>query len=245
MIKTVALDMKINNFILHLCAILAFTFTKVVTAQEEKIYKWFDNHLKFGQIGLYNGTENLTKHKIIDKNHKFYISPDYVNGNLVYNNQLYFGIEMKYDLYEDQLIIRLKKDENLLSLRLITEKVQSFEIHGKKIIQLKNEGVFFGFFEILYKDRDISILKKYKKTRKEYSDEKILYSKFNIANEYFILSKNKDLETASKSNLKKLFPKKTKKINFYYKNKKNLKKIDFDSFLIQLIKNLKSPIKNK
>lgn len=229
-----------NNFILRLSVILSFIFSKLVTAQEAEVYKWFDNKLKYGQIGLFNGSENFTRHKIIGENHKFYISPNYVNGNLVYNDELYFDIEMKYDLYDDQLVIRLKKDKSLLSLRLINEKVQSFEIHGKKIIQLKNKGIFIGFFEVLYKDENISVLKKYKKIRKEYSDKKILYSKFNSANEYFVLSKSEDLKTVSKSNLKKLFPRKTKKINSYYRNKKNLKRINFDSFLIQLIKHLKS-----
>lgn len=234
--------MKQGNFTLSLSIILLLIIGKVFAQEEKEIHEWYDSQLHYGQIELYNGVKNITEYKIIDKNHKFYKSPNYVKGDLVYENQLYFDVEMKYDLYDDQLIIKLKKDNNFISLKLIAEKTQSFEVYGRKFTNLTNEGISYGFVEVLYRNSDITIFKKYKKNRKEYSDKKILYSKFHIANEYFILSKDKGLQVVSKNSLKELFPEKVKNINLFYKKRKSLRKTNFDSFLTQLIKHLNSPI---
>lgn len=75
-------------------------------------YIWFDNIIGYENSGIYNGTLFLEKYKTESNNHHFFLDNKYKLGNLIYDNQPYYNVYLKYDIYEDELIAKLPSFNN-------------------------------------------------------------------------------------------------------------------------------------
>jgi|FLOH01.1.fsa_nt_gi hypothetical protein len=235
--------------------ILAFFFilnTAYISSQtssnDRDYYNWFDSKLGLENTGLHNGIIYEEIYKTIDGNHKFYLTSQFTKGSIIYDGQAYFDVEMKYDIYEDVLIVKLPSHSAYYIIKLINDKINRFSINNHQFIKKseRNEEFFnetiSGFYEIYFQSEHISLFKKHKKSRKERIGESFVYNEFKDDSEYIVSYKNHYYKISSKKDLKTLFPKLKKNINNFYKSNKRLFKSDNDSFMIQLIKHVNSLI---
>ena len=118
-------------------------------------YTWFDASVGNGNSGIYNGTLFIEKYITAPNNHSFFLDSTYKLGNLIYDNQPYYNIYLKYDLHEDQLIAKLPYQSNFLFIKLIKEKVKSFEFQNLNNLFVNSSYIkkvvdksFIGFYEI-------------------------------------------------------------------------------------------------
>lgn len=213
-------------------------------------YKLFDSIIGAGNNDLYNGTPYKEQFRVLDKNHKYFVSSGYVNGNIIFGKQPYYDIKMKYNIYNDELIVKLPVKSGFIVIQLIKEKVESFSINGHRFINISNtkNGMLLsksGFYEVLYESNLISFFKKYKKERSEHSDKKVIYYKFKDKNDRLINFKNNYKNIKSKRDLINLFPKQKKKIDAFYNKRRFLRKSNYDTFLTQLMIELDNDMANK
>jgi len=234
---------------INIIAVLLFLLNSLVihcqTDSDQKVYyKWFDSIVGNGNISLYNGIQYKEKYRTLKGNHKYFLSSEYQTGNLVYENQPYHDIAMKYDLFNDQLIVKLPFRSGFNFIQLDKEKIDEFSInndHFHSIIKQDETTLSkddYGYFQALFNKNNIRLYKKHIKNRKQYYDKEFIYSVFTEEFKYFIYLNNQIHNIDSKGSLIKLFPKRKKDINTFYNSKRQLRKSNLDIWMIQLVERL-------
>ena len=74
--------------------------------QEKESYLWFDEVLGPENVNLYNGLNYIEKYKTKNGNHKFFNSENTLpNSLIIYEGQPYYNVKIKYDSFEDQVLV--------------------------------------------------------------------------------------------------------------------------------------------
>lgn len=218
------------------------------TSDLKDYYKLFDSIVGHGNIGIYDGTEHKVAYVTLKGNHQFYFTSDYLVGNVIYDDQPYYDIQMKYDIFNDELIVKLPNGLAFIVIQLIKEKVNSFSLNNtqfNRITVINKENLVeenFGFYELLYQSDHLSLYKKHKKLRTYHLDKEFAYNKFNYKSEYLIYYNDKYHDIKSKRTFIQLFPKSRKQINSFFNKNKILMKSDYELFLTYLMKLLSKNI---
>ena len=211
-------------------------------------YNWFDTVVGDGNIGIYDGTNYKEKYITINGNHKYYLTSEFLVGDVVYDDQPYFDIKMKYDIYNDELIVKLPIRSGFSVIQLVKEKIEVFTINNRPFIRISERSReslsedHLGFYEILFKSDRIILYKKYKKYRSEHLDKEFAYNEFKLESNHLIYYNNHYNKINSKRNLIKLFPKQRTEINTFYNKNRLLQKSNLDIFMTQLMKLLSNNI---
>ncbi len=128
---------------------------KAQQADQKDYYNWFDDQVGIENTGIFNGIRYKELYRIKDGKHKFYKSSEYQNADLWYDDQPYYDIPLKYDLFEDQLIISLETDTGSSIIQLLKEEVTGFQLDNKRFVHLKGIQLYKSkdhidaFYEIL------------------------------------------------------------------------------------------------
>ncbi|MEE9363370.1 MAG: hypothetical protein V3U92_12300 [Cellulophaga sp.] len=233
-----------NLFISFLFLFIIISVNSQTTIGEKELYKWFDTTIGHENTGLIDGLEYHDIYKTRNGNHKFYLSSSYQIGNISYNGQRYFDVEMKYDILDDQIIIKIPTQTKSYIIQLIKEKIDSFSIKDSKFISIDNlTNHNDGFYEVIYKSSNLAFYKKNIKTSyKHYSGRSIVYS-FKNKDEYLLYFKSKYYKSKkSKNFLIKLLPKYIKNINLFYKSQSELLNTNYAFFMKKLMTELNNTI---
>jgi hypothetical protein len=155
-------------------------------------------------IGLYYGVHGT----------EFFIDKEWKKGDITMNGRVFTGMEMKYDTYNDNLLV------NYLGKRVIilnSEMVEGFTVYLKeggvtRFTNMTGKHDMSGYYELLY-DGGIKLYKKYKKRRAQFAVE-ARYDEFQDINSLWLV---KDMQLFMITNRQNLF-------NLLAGNDKNLKK---------------------
>lgn len=237
-------------FFLTLFLIIVNSTVKSQTnLNKNNYYNWFDNVIGIENTEISNGIVYKEKFKTINGNHKFYLTSKFTPGNIIYNKQPFFDLEMKYDIYEDEIIIKLPTQSYSI-IQLIKDKIDEFSINNHRFIKVSeryeeydNEEIS-GFYEISYQSKKITLFKKHKKDRKQRLGN-FVYSQFKENSSYFILYNHKYYKINSKNKLIELFPNLKKNIRSFYNSNKQQFKFEPDVFMVNLIEHLSTLLTNK
>ena len=210
-------------------------------SNQENYYKWFDDLIGIENTGIYNGFEYRKKYRTLEGSNEFYLTSQFVKGNIVYDQQPYYDIEMKYDINEDIIIVKLFTQSSFNIIQLVKEKIESFSINNKRFVRITNNEKE-GFYELLFKSNYLTLYKKHEKQRNERLDKDFVYYVFKDKKEYFIQYNQKYHRIKSKADFSKLFPEQKKSINSFWKNNKVLYNSDYDMFLHKLSKHIETLI---
>lgn len=225
-------------FVLILCSIHPIAFGQS-NLEEQNYYKYFDQNIGQENTALFNGNLYKKTYRTEDENHNFFINNNFVLGAIAFNNQKYYDISLKYDIYKDELIAKLRNsfgDESYV--RLNKAFIEAFTIHSKdfKILNILTKSISLdGFYEVSYSSNIVSLYTKHHKLKEEYIVEKLIYNKFSKSDKNILFYNNNYYEINSKKDLKKIFPKQKKQINTFYKKNKSLKKSDNNAFIKSII----------
>ena len=105
---------------------------------------------------------------------QFFLSDWFLSGEVSINGQTFNNLIIKYDIYSDEIMIPLNRDE---IVQLNKEMVDSFTIRFEdklfKFINIRNEASkgFTGYVNVLYKGKS-ALFVKYKKEISHYITEK-------------------------------------------------------------------------
>ncbi|WP_299248042.1 hypothetical protein [uncultured Aquimarina sp.] len=234
---------------------LPFVFFSQVKENENLYYNWFDQVVGQEHTGLYNGKQyvNLDVNRIYEGRHSFFLTDDVVTGSILYDNQVYYDVDMKYNLETDNLLIALKSGAVTSILELIRDKVDRFTIEDYSFIRIdgfeENNSVINGFHQVLLKNDTYSLLKRYQKIRRKkignVGDNK-LYFEFITKNTYVLFANGHYKRINSKGDVIKMYPTLKKAINQFYIKNRTLKKSNSDRFMQRLFETIikqSSPLK--
>ncbi|HET8753114.1 MAG TPA: hypothetical protein VFM59_02055 [Salinimicrobium sp.] len=221
-----------------------FSISMSLAQEEERkeIYRHFDAIIGQENTGLLNGTEYIERNRTLNEHHKYFLSQEFLKGFVKYDGQPYYGIDMKYNIWNDLLLVRIKYAQAEPVLELHKNKIGSFEIDNHRFLSVLPEesgnGVK-GFYEILLENDILKLLKKYKKKEKTILDREYSYYEYRPDEaEYVLFFEGKYEQIDSRGELSNFFPEIKTEIRKIYRKKRKLRKSDSDQFMTNLVSEL-------
>lgn len=174
----------------------------------------------------------------------------YTKGNVTYNGQRYYDVELKYDILNDFLIYHPKGTSSIIACRLISQKVDSFSIYDKNFIHISKKNIapagtnFQGFYQKIVIDNDLELYLKFEKNRREQiKNHKIYY--FYVSNHQFWINYDKIYtKITSKKDVLNIFPTLSKEIQNFYEVEALLKDNNLPLFYENLLFYIKDFLDN-
>lgn len=196
-------------------------------------YNWFDAMIGVENTGLFRGVEYVEVYRTINDEHKFFESPLFREGSIVYGGEPYFNVPMKYDLNEDQVLVNLDSKYGFSVFKLIQDQISDFTLDDHHFVRVnykdKSGSNISGFEEILVSNPFFTFFKKYRKTPQERHRNQRVYYEFISKDRYSLIYQDVYYVVENQNDIKKIFPGVKKEINAY--SNKQLKKYDFDKYL--------------
>lgn len=241
--------------------IIALLFTMQLFSQNSKetkaIYTLFDQTIHLSNTSLSYGKLYQEQYRTLNDNHQYLSSREFTKGNVTYQNQTFYEVDLKYDISEDFLIVHIEEKSIVLEKAMVTtftllkktlehiEKSENTEVTNYKYTE-KNfiNNIKLGYLEFLYGDEQLAFYKKNKKNRRKKLNESFVYYKYLENPIYYLEIGNEFYEVKNKKDLIKYFPKYKKLINNTYKTHRKLAQNQKDNFYPLLGKTISNAIKN-
>lgn len=201
--------------------------------QEKESYLWFDEVLGPENVNLYNGLNYIEKYKTKNGNHKFFNSENTLpNSLIIYEGQPYYNVKIKYDSFEDQVLV---VSNNVV--QLTREHVSSFTINENRFVYLdtasQDTRFIPGFYEILTETPSYTLYKKHRKKPIKRIDQNTNYFEFFDDNQYYVHYLDAYHKIKTKRDLLKIFTEFKKEIKA--NSKKISHKLDLESYLLNTL----------
>ena len=215
---------------------------------EEILTKSFDQIIGKENLDINNGTFHTNEFRVINNKHRYYPSEKFEKGDVTYNNQQYFDIDIKYDLYKDILVYR-PQDSDFLSINLISEKISTFKLNNKNFVYLNSlnfplNDVKSGLYEKCVNGKTFIFYIKHKRDKREVFKETTAFNEFENNYEYYLEKNGALYKINAKKDLVKLFPDFKRQINDFYSAFKPLEKENKPLFYEKLMIYLNNATEN-
>lgn len=208
-----------------------------VRTSETDYYNWFDNITGIENSELHQGVVYVERHRTKGKKTKFFPEPDFVSGSIVFDGQPYFDLNLKYDVYDDELLMRVDRRVGGSVLQLYKAKIDRFTISGHDFIKIEDSKIKSGFYEIALERPLFSLLKKHRKNIIEQLGKKLIFYDFEDGKKDCFLYYQQNYHSIKKvSDLTELFPEQAEQLKSYDKNQNS--NVDFDELLEDLLVHL-------
>lgn len=209
-------------------------FTQAQATYKVEIYTTFDQIIGLDNTGLFNGTEFTDPFLSTDGSYRYLGGFDYTKGSVVYNDQYYTDVLLKYDLLEDNLLTKSNDNLSIFEVKLISEFVSEFKLHKRHFVRLNISGKN-EFFELGFNGNTIDLfIKHQKKKRSRVVKSQVQYS-FKPVTLYLLKCKENYSQITSKRDLYQEFPELKTQIKDFYHRFKLLYKQDRDAFMKNLV----------
>lgn len=216
----------------------------IVIAQQNntkvKSLETFDEIIGLENQKLYNGLRYYNLYKVSDENHNFFSAPNFIKGDVTYDGDTFYNVDLKYDLFNDELIFQPNGTKAFINVELIKDKVLKFNFSDHQFIKSKNiignNDLVSGYIEIVYDTSNLKLYVKRKKTITERIRQNKLVYLFSNEPSFFLYYAGKLNEIKSTNSFKKIFPIFSKELKIEIKeNKKSFDKNE-EGFLLFLTK---------
>ncbi len=174
-------------------------------------YNWFDDIVGLENSELHYGVAYFEKHRAKSRKSKFFPTPDFISGLVIFDNEPYYRLDLKYNVYEDELLMRVANQFGGRILQLHKEKVEAFEIDSHRFVKIetsKNQNkIPSGFYEVLLEKDSFSLLKKHHKLLElDLGDKRTFYEFKVLPSTYLLTLNNNYYPVENVSDLTSLFP---------------------------------------
>lgn len=208
---------------------------------QTSVAAYFDAQIKKENLAVSNGKLFTNTFKTIDTD-QFYAST-FSSETIVYKDQAYADVELKYDLFRDVLIFRpYGKSENF-GIELMLTNVNAFTLQKKTFVNLshftQNRIPFVkGYYEERFTSEKINLYIKHRKETKEFISNQRVFNSFLNYNKYLIYSNQTFYEVTSIKDIVKIFPNLKKELTEFKEANTSLYKKDKDSFFENVTKKI-------
>ncbi len=207
--------------------------------QQDSYLNWFDQQVGLENTALYDGVIYKEIYRTINDKIKFYKSSSWLDGSVIYAGQMFTDIPMRYDVFEDQLLIKLKDQLGGGALLLFKDKVSTFTIDGTifvNVTEISRSSSNSGFYELLWQNDNMRLLAKHQKNDFLRKDRRSLYYEFiDQKKQYLLYYAHKYSSLEKKKDVTALFPEFKNEVDDFYQINKRLRSRDMDAFMSSLI----------
>ena len=204
-------------------------------AQNQSLFAEFDQAVGQNNTQLSYGVVYKERYrKKIKDNHNFYQDESFKKGSLIYKNEVFDNIKIKYELVDDFIVVNLKNQDQLISIIPEKSLIHLFVIDNLRFVNCGSRGFLQ---ELLIQDL-FAIYKKHKKFSKENRDADYRYHTFRKEESFILKYKDEYYPIDSKRDFNKIFPQNKKDISKFYKSNRYLLKNNYTNFVAKLITSL-------
>ncbi|NEV94723.1 hypothetical protein G3567_11265 [Psychroflexus sp. YR1-1] len=231
-----------NIFLIFLSLLIGFSSLSQNTSKAE-IYSWYDDQTGIENSVLFRGVEYVEKDRMINDKQKFFNSDKYQKGWVIYDGQLFDDVSLKFNIYDDVLMVNVQQGEKNLFYQLFSDQVDYFQIqdHTFKYLEAGNDAGIQGFYEVISEDKAFKIFKKHIKDRKEKRDKSLAYIEFTTAKPDFIFQYNQEIfDLDNRRDLFSRFPNLKKEIKDFYRDYRKLSRDKPEAFMVKLAQKMNS-----
>lgn len=226
--------------------ILGIFYSSILTSQNQEykeIYNKIDKELSSGNLNLEKGKIYINKDVNVKNNHRYIFSDATFFSCIKHNNQIYYDNNIKYDIYQNTLIINPSNQSKRLFIELSKNEVESFTIQNKNFVLLKLPDNESWYCEESLITSSFSFYIKYQKKKKDVISDNVMKPFYTEELSFFIKKEGKISQIDSKKNLTNLFPELKTEINDFYKMNNHLLKEEKIKFMENLMFKIKSLLK--
>ncbi len=207
-------------------------------------YKWFDKLVGVENTGLYEGILYKEQYRTINQNTQFFKSPDFLPGSVVYAGQPYVEHQLKYNVFKDQLLVKVESRLGGNTLQLFRENVSEFTIDGHSFTRVAaGSAASFapGFYEISVQTPAFRLLTRHSKRLFDRKDRSTLYYEFlDLKKEYLLHYRGSYHPFRNKRDLTDLFPGLAKEIDSFYDRARVQRRTEPHMFTLGLLQRIGS-----
>lgn len=208
------------------------------STSKAKIFETYDHIVGLENTGLYNGTSFTDFFLNTDGTYRYFVQYDYTRGSVKYNNQFYSNVNLKYDIFEDNLLTSSSDNLSVFNVELLPEFVESFSIFGHDFVRLTDTHLNRsgnGYFEKVYVGANLDLYIKHAKKKRDKALNTGVQYRFSENNYYLLKHNGNYFSILSIRDMRKIMPEKAKMIRDFRKSYKSLYKADPDTFMTKLV----------
>jgi len=198
--------------------------------------------------GIYKGVAYDEPFRVINERHQFFKERNFVLGSVIYDGLPYSHLQLKYDVYNDELLIRNSEAVGFPVMIFDKNKVANFSIKKysfKKIdTVLAGEKKLMGYFEVLLKTDSLVFYKKHSKKLLTRTDQKVVYHEFRDGYSYYLYFENNYYRLKKVNDLGGIFPKYRKSLKTLRNRHASQRKSSPDIYMISILSDLFGLISN-
>ncbi len=197
---------------------------------EKQIELYLQDTIKDNQV-LYNGRIWRNRYARI-KEDQFLFSRDFIEGSLTVRGETFKGIQLKYDIFKDELLSPVQDGVIQLNKEMIDSFRLSFGNRNYKFIKIQEDSLNTtkSFFDVLYEGKTSLYVRHFKKIDKLAVEGQ--YDKFYQINKVYVTKGNKFYPITGKKDLMEVLKDKSVEIkDFLKKNKLRVTEKLPDSFI--------------
>ena len=218
------------------------------TNSETSLYNWYDANVGKENLDINNGTLYLNYYKTANNTNSYLNSDVFEKGAVTYENQIYNGIIVNYDIFKDDLLLKPNGINDRRSVILTPQKVQSFNFAGKSFVNLNynkipKDDFIKGFYEEIFVGEKSILYIKHSKEKRETNYDGKIYDDFKVKNEFVLYFKNKFYKINSKKNIVDVFPEFENQINDYFSLNDKIEVSNKTQFIESLLRYINSILK--
>ncbi len=171
-----------KNSIISFIIILFLPLT-LLAQNNQNEYNWFDKQVGIENTGLFSGIEYIEFEKGINGFTKFLYPDNFSTGFISYNGQTYYDVALKYNVYDDKVIVNIGQNSGKKVFEIFAAKIDSFSIDIRKFIQIKNKNLSgeipaLGFSELILDAKNLRLFKKLSKEKLSKIKNKSLFFEY-------------------------------------------------------------------
>lgn len=186
--------------------------TSGFSQSNKAVYNWFDAKVGIENTDLFNGIEYIEFEKGSNGFTKFLYPDNFSNGFVSYDGQSYYDVALKYNVYDDKVIVNIGENSGKKVFEIFAAKVDSFSIDDRKFIQRKasvgrDDINIDGFAELLVDNKNLRLFKKLHKSKStKIRNGTVLFEYKFITPDYYLLFENKLYNVRRKQDFIGIFP---------------------------------------
>jgi len=154
-----------------------------------KAFYEYDHY--FGKnLSLYTGKQYNDKYGSVGS-HQYFLDDYWEQGSVVFDGQFYDSIYLKFDIYNDELLVEYFSEKGLaMTLMLYSAKINGFQLQGHTFIRLQTDSATTlktGFYDQLFIGENLSAYARRQKEIVRTSGTNTLKDDFVQKDKYFLM----------------------------------------------------------
>lgn len=210
-----------------------------ISQELQKAYNGFDATIGIQHTDIFTGVEYIEKHRMINEKHKFYASNEFVPATVFYEGQPYFEIPVKYNIFDDLLLVKLPSQRGESEFQLLSNRLDGFVLNSRRFVNVYEAGSeFSGIYQLLYEGPEMQVLKKFRMTEQKISRGELVHYEFKPRSLKYFFKYKDDYYEVNRGNLLELFPEHKQEVREYYRDYRKQRKVQQDDALVAMFQRL-------